>query len=83
MKPALAFPYNDPDGTMLPHLQSILSDLKNHFDRAHVCSPPSTLELLRQKGLILTDDFFAVYPVDENLLIGEYFAHLYQRVAEE
>ena len=31
MKPALAFPYNDPDGTMLPHIQAILLDLKNHF----------------------------------------------------
>jgi len=83
MRPALAFPYNDPDGTMLPHLQSILPDLKNHFDRAHVCSPPSTLELLRQKGLILTDDFFTVYPVDGKNLIGERFAYLYRNAAEK
>ena len=83
MRPVLAFPYNDPDGTMLPHLQTILPDLKNHFDRAYVCSPPSTLELLKQKNLILTDDFFTVYPVDGNDLIGERFAYLYQRAAEE
>ena len=82
MRPALAFPYNDPDGTMLPHLQTILPDLKNHFDRAYVCSPPSTLEWLKQKDLILTDDFFTVYLVDGNALIGERFAYLYQRATE-
>ena len=52
MKPALAFPYFDPDGTMLPHMRSILPDLKNHFDRAYVCSPPSTLELLKQNAKV-------------------------------
>lgn len=83
MRPALAFPYTDPDGTMLPHLLSILPDLKNHFDRAYVCSLPSTLEWLKQKGLILSDDFFTVYPVNGNDLIGERFAYLYQRAAEE
>jgi hypothetical protein len=83
MRPALAFPYNDPDGKMFPHLQSILPDLKDHFDRAYVCSPPSALEWLKQKNLILTDDFFTVYPVDGNDLIGERFAYVYQRAAEE
>jgi len=83
MKPALAFPYNDPDGTMLPHLQAILPDLKNHFDHAYVCSPLSSLELLKQNKLILTDDFFTAYIVDGNKLIGERFAYLYQRAAEE
>jgi hypothetical protein len=83
MKPALAFPYNDPDGTMLPHVQSILPDLKDHFDHAYLCSPPSSLELLQQNDLILTDDFFTVYPVDENKLVGEFFAYLYRRAAEE
>jgi hypothetical protein len=83
MKPALAFPYNDPNGMMLPHITAILPDLKNHFDRAYVSSPPSSLKLLRQNDLILTDNFFTIFPVDENLLIGEHFAHLYRRAAEE
>ncbi len=61
MKPALAFPYNDPDGMMLPHITAILPDLKNHFDRAYVSSPPSTLELLRQNDLIHADSFFTVF----------------------
>jgi len=82
MKPALAFPYNDPDGTMLPHLQAILPDLKEHFERAYISPPPSILEWLRQKDLILTDDFFTAFPTDGEKLIGERFAHLYQRAAE-
>lgn len=82
MKPALAFPYNDPDGTMLPHLQSILPDLKKHFDRACISPPPATLNLLRQKDLLLTDDFFTVFPVDGQKQIGERFAHVYRCAAE-
>jgi len=82
MKPALAFPYNDPDGTMFPHLQTILPDLKNHFDHAYVSAPPSSFELLQQNDLIHTDSFFTVFLVAEDALIGEHFAYLYQRAAE-
>lgn len=83
MKPALAFPYADLDGTMLPHLRSILPDLKYQFDHAYVCSPPSSLQLLEQNDLILADDFFTVYPVEGDTLIGERFALLYERAANE
>jgi hypothetical protein len=83
MKPALAFPYTDPDGRMLPHFRSILPDLKSHFDHAYVCSPPSSLQLLQQNDLILSDDFFTVHPVGADELIGERFALLYRRAGEE
>jgi len=82
MKPALAFPYNDPDGKMLPHMQAILPDLKEHFDRAYISPPPATLKRLEQVNLILTDDFFTVFPMDGEKLIGERFAHLYRQAAE-
>jgi hypothetical protein len=82
MKPALAFPYNDPDGLMSPHLQTILPDLKNHFDHAYVSATPSSLELLKQTNLIHADDFFTVFPIAEDKLIGENFASLYQRASE-
>ena len=82
MKPALAFPYNDPDGIMLSRLQAILTDLKNHFERAYISPPPSTLEWLKPTGQILTDDFFTVFPVEEEKQIGESFAYLYRRAAE-
>ena len=82
MRPALVFPYNDPDGMMLPHLTSILPDLKTHFDHAYISTHPASLELLQQNDLILTDNFFTVFPVDEYLLFGEHFAYLYQHAAE-
>ncbi len=82
MKPALAFPYNDPNGTMFPHLQAILSDLKEYFDRAYISPHLSTLEWLQQKSLILIDDFFTAFPMDGEKRIGERFAYLYQRAAE-
>lgn len=68
---------------MFPHLRAILPDLKDHFDHAYISTPPSSLELLQQIDLILTDNFFTVYPVDGNKLIGEHFAYLYQRAAED
>jgi hypothetical protein len=82
VKPALAIPYNDPDGMIFPHLQTILPDLKNHFDHAYISAPPSTLEWLQQKSLIIADDFFTIFPVDENKLIGESIAYIYQHAAE-
>lgn len=82
MRPALAFPYNDPHGTMLPHLLAILPDLKNHFEPAYISPPPSTREWLKPTGQILTDNFFTAFPVEEEKLIGENFSYLYLRAAE-
>ena len=67
---------------MLPHIQAILPDLKNHFDHAYVSTPPSSFELLQQNNLIHADSFFTVFPVAVDKLVGEHFAHLYQRAAE-
>ena len=82
MRPALAFPYTDPDERLLSHLLAILPDLKNHFERAYISPPPSTLAWLRPTGQILNDDFFTVFRQEEEKLIGEHFSHLYQRAAE-
>ena len=81
MKPVLAFPYNDPDGTMLPHLLAILPDLKVHFERAYISPPPSTLKWLRQKNPLLADDFFVIFPTETDMPVGKRFAFLYQRTA--
>ena len=82
MKPALAFPYNDPDGTMLPHLQAILPDLKEHFERAYISPPFSTLEWLQQKKQLISDDFFVIFPTATDMPAGKRFADLYQHTAE-
>ena len=67
---------------MLSHIQTILPDLKDHFDHAYISTAPSSFKLLQQNDLIHADSFFTVFPIAEDKLIGEAFAHLYQRAAE-
>ena len=82
MKPVLAFPHSDPDGTMFHHLQMILPDLKSHFERAYICPPLSTLKNIDRMQKLHADDFFTIFPADREMQIGEHFAHLYQRAAD-
>jgi hypothetical protein len=82
VKPVLAFPFTDPDGTMFPHLQAILSDLKSHFDHGYICPPLSTLKNKEHMDTLQADDFFTIFRVDREMQIGEHFAYLYQRAAD-
>ena len=82
MKPALAFPYADPDGTLFPHLQAILPDLKEHFERAYLCPPLSTIRHIAHIQQLQVDDFFTIFAVDHDMPIGEHFQYLYHRAAK-
>ena len=82
MKPALAFPFDDPNGTMFHHFQLILPDLKNHFGRAYICPPLSTQTQIDHMQSLQADDFFTLFPAERELQIGEHFANLYRRAAE-
>lgn len=82
MKPALAFPFNDPDGTMFHHLQAILPDLKEHFERAYISPPLSTQKHVDHIQQVQMDDFFTVFPVDREMQIGELFHFLYRHAAD-
>ncbi len=82
MRAALAFPFNDPDGRMFPHLQAILPDLKSHFERAYLCPPPAALGRLDRIEQLQADDFFTIFEADRELRIGERFAYLYRCTAE-
>ncbi len=82
MRPALAFPFNDPDGGMFPHLQTILPDLKEHFEHLYLCPPPSTQRHADRMQQLRNDDFFTVFEESRDLQIGERFAYLYGRAAE-
>lgn len=82
MRPALAFPFNDPDGTMFHHLQATLPDLKKHFERAYLCPPLSTWQHVDHLRQLQADDFFTIFRVDREIQVGEHFAYLYQRTAE-
>ena len=79
---ALAFPFNDPDGRMFHHLQTILPDLKMHFERVYICPPLSTWKHADHMQQLQADNFFTIFPIDCELQIGEHFAYLYQRAAE-
>lgn len=81
MKPALVFPFNDPDGTLFPHLQSILPDLKRHFERAYICPPLSTLQRVGQLTQLQADDFFTIFPVDRMQALGSTL-HIYISVQQ-
>jgi hypothetical protein len=81
MRPALAFPFNDPDGTMFRHLQVILPDLKEHFESAYICPPLTTVAHLEHMRALQADEFFKILPIDQELQIGEHFAYLYRRTA--
>lgn len=83
MKPALVFPYSDPDGMFFPHLQAILPDLKAHFERAYICPPLSMYQPFERIRELAADEFFTVFPVDREMQIGEHFHYLYQRAAAE
>jgi hypothetical protein len=82
MKPILAFPYADPDGMLFPHLQAILPDLKEHFERVCICPPLSTLRHVEHIRYLQADNFFTIFPIDREMQIGEHFAYLYQLAAE-
>ena len=82
MKPALAFPFSDPDGTLFHHLQAILPDLKEHFERAYICPPLSTVKRMDHMQQLRADDFFTIFPVGREMQIGEHFAYLYQHVGD-
>ena len=82
MRPVLAFPFNDPDGTLFPHLQAILPDLKAHFERAYISPPLTTQQHTENMRWLQADDFFTIFLVDRELQIGEDFHDLYQRAAD-
>jgi hypothetical protein len=82
MKPALALPFSDPGGTMFPHLQAILPDLKEHFDRAFLTIPQNTLEEQPENVRLLgQDDFFNLFTIASEAPVGDHFAFLYRQAA--
>jgi len=67
---------------MFHHLQAILPDLKEYFERAYICPPLSTWKNTDDMQQLQTDDFFTIFRIDREMQIGEHFVYLYQRAAE-
>lgn len=82
MRPVLALPFHDPDGTMLPHLQTILPDLKAHFEHLYLSPPPSTLRQIEHIPQISEDGFFTIFHLEAEVRFGEHLKFLYSRAAE-
>ena len=66
---------------MFHHLQAILPDLREHFERAYICPPLSTLKHVDHIQQLQVDDFFTIFPVDQEMQLGQHFAYLYQHAA--
>jgi hypothetical protein len=82
MKPVLAIPFVDPDGLMFPHLQAILPDLKQHFDRAFLTTPKITQDGQPENiRLMERDDFIELFPINSEEPVGDHFAFLYRQTA--
>jgi hypothetical protein len=82
LSPSIAFPYHDPDLQLFPHLQAILPDLKALFKRAYICPPLNTRQHTSLMDWFEKDDFFAIFPLDRQLRIGEHFTYLYTKAAQ-
>ena len=76
MLPAIAFPYDDPDLRMFPHLQAILPDLKTCFGQAYICPSLNTHRQAALMDWLAKDEFFTVFPLDRQMEIGEHFSYI-------
>jgi hypothetical protein len=82
MKPAIVFPFVDPDGSMFPHLQAILPDLKKHFDKSYLTIPKHTQEAQPENVRKLAgDSFFNPFFIASEAPVGYHFAFLYRQAA--
>jgi hypothetical protein len=81
MKPSIVFPYHDPAGSLFPHLQVILPELKAHFGRAYICPPLDTRQNTEIMAALESDPFFTIFPVDRPMRTGQHFKHTYLNAA--
>ena len=63
-------------------MQTILPDLRSHFERAYICPPLSTQNHPEHMQQLRADDFFTIFPAEREMKIGEHFAYLYRHAAE-
>lgn len=74
MQPIIVFPLHDKDGNMFSHLQKIIPDLKNIFEKIVISITPLTLET--QKGSVESlskDPFFELVYNSPGTQVGDHF----------
>ena len=67
---------------MFSHLQTILPDLRSHFERAYICPPLPTQNHTEHMQQLRSDGFFTIFPAEREMKIGEHFSYLYRHAAE-
>ena len=81
MSPSIVFPFHDPDLQMFPHLQASLPGLKTLFSRAYICVPLNTQRHTSLMNWLAKEAFFSVFPINQEMQIGERFAFVYLAAA--
>ena len=79
MKPAIVFPFHDPDGVMYPHLKSITPILKQTFSEAFLSITPITKASFPENvEQLKRDNFFKLFFLEKVLPVGKHFLSLYE-----
>ena len=82
MKPAVVFPFHDPDGIYFAHLQAILPLLKQTFSTAILSIPPGTAKRGSSNVRWLRgDNFFQLFMLPDEMPVGKHFFSLYEFAA--
>ena len=82
MKPAVVFPFHDPEGLMFTHLHNILPQLKHTFSCAYISITRPTLQNCQSNvHQIQADPFFRPYLLSEEIQVGKHFSSLFLHAA--
>jgi hypothetical protein len=82
MQSIIVFPLHDPDGVTIPHLQAITPAFKQVFSGACVGIAAGTYGRQKEKTSRLEeDDFFTLFHLPPDGLVGDQFLYLYQQAA--
>lgn len=83
MLPCAVIPLNDPKGLLLPHLQRVMPELPQLFDKVFVSlTLPTQQEQPDFCSWIRGEPFFDMLEHQEPLSVGQDFCRLYRHVAE-
>ena len=78
MRPVAAIPLHDPDGLVLPRLNSVLEQLKQLFEKVYISISQETRNSQQaQVAWIEKDGLFKVVDIPAGISIGDHFHRLY------
>ncbi len=82
LKPAIVFPFHDPNGVMFEHLKVILPILKHTFETAYLSVPKSTqINCPTNIDWLQKDEFFKLHFLLNDPSVWEHFHSLFKFAA--